>query len=98
MILYKLEFKIDLESNDHKKMKEKIINSIEEVNDVLGIEVSQKFQWFGHEYSFKAEFKEDKSKEILDIFRKYGRIMHSCLEERYITDKEIEVDQHLKTK
>ena len=98
MILYKLEFKIDLKASNHQEMKDKIINAINKVKDDLKIEVSQKFQLFGHDYSFKAEFKEDKSKEILDIFRKYGRVLSSCLEEHYITDEEIKIDQHLKIK
>jgi len=98
MILYILEFKIDLGDHNHQEMKNKIANAINEVKNDLKIEVLQKFQWFGHNYSFKAEFKENKSKEILDIFRKYGRIINSCLEEHYITDEEIEIDQHLKIK
>jgi hypothetical protein len=98
MILYKLEFKIDLKNKDHSKIKDKITKAIKEVLDSFNVDVSQKFQWFGHDYSFEAEFTENKSQEILSIFRKYGTILCYCLLEHYITDEEIEVEQHLKNK
>ncbi len=102
MTLYKFEFKVAFtpkgEHHDYKYLKSSIENAIREVKEDLKIVVEQKFQFFGHNYSFKAEFQDDKSKEILNIFRKYGTIMHSCLEEHHTTDEEVEIDQHLKIK